>query len=190
MFHSGQVEAGTFVQKVTGAIKTGVILRDVSLEVHGGELSAVLGSKGSGKRALLEVISRRAQGPTRGQILLNGVPMSMRLFQVRSNDFFIFLSSHMFYSYAFYVTGKLWICDAKMRPNSRSNCASNTPLCSSIDHWTKSIAICQICQGETSLGRFGIVTCGQQASGDLDPERIQKIGHRYVVVHLFAVLPT
>ena len=75
------VEAGTFVQKVTGAIKTGVILRDVSLEVHGGELSAVLGSKGSGKRALLEVISRRAQGPTRGQILLNGVPMSMRLFQ-------------------------------------------------------------------------------------------------------------
>ena len=81
VFHSGQVEAGTFVQKVTGAIKTGVILRDVSLEVHGGELSAVLGSKGSGKRALLEVISRRAQGPTRGQILLNGVPMSMRLFQ-------------------------------------------------------------------------------------------------------------
>jgi ABC-type polysaccharide/polyol phosphate transport system ATPase subunit len=37
---------------------------------------------GSGKRALLEVISRRAQGPTRGQILLNGVPVSMRLFQV------------------------------------------------------------------------------------------------------------
>ena len=51
------------------------------MEIHGGELSAVLGSKGSGKRALLEVISRRAQGPTRGQILLNGVPMSMRLFQ-------------------------------------------------------------------------------------------------------------
>ena len=49
--------------------------------MHGGELTAVLGSKGSGKRALLEVISRRAQGPTRGQILLNGVPMSMRLFQ-------------------------------------------------------------------------------------------------------------
>jgi ABC-type multidrug transport system ATPase subunit len=36
---------------------------------------------GSGKRALLEVISRRAQGPTRGQILLNGAPMSLRLFQ-------------------------------------------------------------------------------------------------------------
>ena len=49
--------------------------------MHGGELHAVLGSKGSGKRALLEVISRRAQGPTRGNIALNGVPMSMRLFQ-------------------------------------------------------------------------------------------------------------
>ena len=97
VFHSGQVEAGTFVQKVTGAIKTGVILRDVSLEVHGGELSAVLGSKGSGKRALLEVISRRAQGPTRGQILLNGVPMSMRLFQVLlSQDFIILFSTKKF----------------------------------------------------------------------------------------------
>lgn len=42
---------------------------------------AVLGSKGSGKKTLLDVIARRAQGPTRGQILLNGVPMSMRLFQ-------------------------------------------------------------------------------------------------------------
>jgi ABC-type lipopolysaccharide export system ATPase subunit len=27
---------------------TGVILKDVSLEVHGGELTAVLGSKGTG----------------------------------------------------------------------------------------------------------------------------------------------
>jgi len=81
VFHSGQVEAGTCIQKMIGTVRTGVILKDVSLEVHGGELSAVLGSKGSGKRALLEVISRRAQGPTRGQILLNGVPMSMRLFQ-------------------------------------------------------------------------------------------------------------
>jgi len=81
VFHSGQVEPGTCLQKIVGSVRTGVILKDVSLEVHGGELTAVLGSKGSGKRALLEVISRRAQGPTRGQILLNGVPMSMRLFQ-------------------------------------------------------------------------------------------------------------
>ena len=41
-----QVEAGTCVQKLSGNVKTGVILKDVSMEVHGGELSAVLGSKG------------------------------------------------------------------------------------------------------------------------------------------------
>ena len=82
VFHSGQVgrrsppalttleqvEPGTCLQKLVGSVRTGVILKDVSLEVHGGELTAVLGSKGSGKRALLEVISRRAQGPTRGQV--------------------------------------------------------------------------------------------------------------------------
>ncbi|XP_050735234.1 ATP-binding cassette sub-family G member 5-like [Eriocheir sinensis] len=81
VFHTGPVEPGSCVQKLVGNIPTGVILKDVTLEVHGGELMAILGSKGSGKRALLEVISRRAQGPTRGQILLNHVPMSLRLFQ-------------------------------------------------------------------------------------------------------------
>ncbi|XP_064091004.1 ATP-binding cassette sub-family G member 5-like [Macrobrachium nipponense] len=81
VFHTGPVEPGSCVQKLVGNVPTGVILKDVSLEIHGGELMAILGSKGSGKRALLEVISRRAQGPTRGQILLNHVPMSLRLFQ-------------------------------------------------------------------------------------------------------------
>ncbi|XP_069674885.1 ATP-binding cassette sub-family G member 5 isoform X1 [Periplaneta americana] len=81
VFHTGQVEPGTCFQRLMGSVKTGIILKDVSLEVHGGEVLAILGSKGSGKRALLEVISRRAQGPTRGQILLNGAPMSLRLFQ-------------------------------------------------------------------------------------------------------------
>lgn len=66
-----------------GNVKTGVILKDVSLAVHSSEVLAVLGSKGSGKKALLDVISRRVQGPTRGQILLNGAPMSMSLFQQR-----------------------------------------------------------------------------------------------------------
>lgn len=36
---------------------------------------------GSGKRALLEVISRRSRGPTRGQILLDGTPMTLSLYQ-------------------------------------------------------------------------------------------------------------
>lgn len=39
--------------------------------------------KGSGKRALLDVISRRAEGSTRGQVLLNGSPLTKALFQQR-----------------------------------------------------------------------------------------------------------
>lgn len=34
------------------------VLRDVSARVYGGEVLAILGSKGSGKRALLDVIGR------------------------------------------------------------------------------------------------------------------------------------
>lgn len=34
------------------------VLRDVSARVFGGEVLAVLGSKGSGKRALLDVIGK------------------------------------------------------------------------------------------------------------------------------------
>nr|XP_022912669.1 ATP-binding cassette sub-family G member 5 [Onthophagus taurus] len=83
VFHTGQVEPGSCMQRVFGSIKTGVILKDVSLTVHSGEVLAVLGSKGSGKKALLDVISRRVQGPTRGQILLNNQPMSLSLFQQR-----------------------------------------------------------------------------------------------------------
>lgn len=44
---------------------------------------AILGSKGSGKKTLLEVVSHRSmqQGTTKGQILLNDVPLTLRLFQ-------------------------------------------------------------------------------------------------------------
>lgn len=83
VFYSGQVEPGSCMQRVIGNIKTGIILKDVSLTVHSGEVLAVLGSKGSGKKALLDVISRRVQGPVRGQVLLNGQPMSVCLFQQR-----------------------------------------------------------------------------------------------------------
>ncbi|KAF5281614.1 hypothetical protein FQR65_LT02934 [Abscondita terminalis] len=76
-------QASTCMQRLMGGIKTGVILKDVSLTVQSGEVLAVLGSKGSGKKALLDVISRRVQGPIRGQILLNNQPMSLSLFQQR-----------------------------------------------------------------------------------------------------------
>ncbi|XP_011305380.1 uncharacterized protein [Fopius arisanus] len=66
--HSTSVimEGGGCVGKPTA------VLRDVSARVHGGEVLAVLGSKGSGKRALLDVIAGRAVGEIRGRITLAG----------------------------------------------------------------------------------------------------------------------
>lgn len=58
-----------------------LILKGINMTVRSGEVMAILGSKGSGKRALLDVISKRAVGETHGQILLNGIPLSKRLFQ-------------------------------------------------------------------------------------------------------------
>ncbi|KAF5298111.1 hypothetical protein FQA39_LY02535 [Lamprigera yunnana] len=83
VFYTGQVEPSTCTQRLMGGIKTGIILKDVSLTVQSGEVLAILGSKGSGKKALLDVISRRVQGPIRGQILLNNQPLSLSLFQQR-----------------------------------------------------------------------------------------------------------
>ena len=52
------MEPGTCLQKLVGSVRTGVILKDVSLEVHGGELTAVLGSKGKKNffRNLLDLV--------------------------------------------------------------------------------------------------------------------------------------
>lgn len=80
VFHTGQVEPGTCFQKLTGSVPTGTVLKDVSMEVNAGEVMAILGSKGSGKRALLEVTARRALGVTRGQILLNEISLTLQLF--------------------------------------------------------------------------------------------------------------
>ncbi|XP_041976069.1 ATP-binding cassette sub-family G member 5 [Aricia agestis] len=79
VFHSGQVEPGSFFQRLTGGVKTGVILKDVSFATQSGEVTAILGSKGSGKRALLDVISRRA--PSKGHILLEGIPLEKEQFR-------------------------------------------------------------------------------------------------------------
>jgi ATP-binding cassette subfamily G (WHITE) protein 5 (sterolin 1) len=69
--------------RLTGGGAKGLILKDVSMYLSSGELMAVLGSKGSGKRALLEVIAHRtsSESATKGQILLNEVPLTARLFQ-------------------------------------------------------------------------------------------------------------
>ncbi|KAI1292779.1 ATP-binding cassette sub-family G member 5 [Halotydeus destructor] len=69
--------------KLTGSVTNGLILKDVSFELHSGEVMAILGSKGSGKKALIDVVGHRISdiGETKGQILLNDVPLTLRLFQ-------------------------------------------------------------------------------------------------------------
>lgn len=54
IFHSTTVDQEGV--SCCGRTEATTVLRDVSARVHGGEVLAVLGSKGSGKRALLDVI--------------------------------------------------------------------------------------------------------------------------------------
>ena len=60
-----------------------MVLKGVNLTLHSGEVMAILGSKGSGKRALLDVIAKRADGRGRGSVLLNGAPLTKNLFHQR-----------------------------------------------------------------------------------------------------------
>ncbi|XP_050435867.1 ATP-binding cassette sub-family G member 5 [Adelges cooleyi] len=80
IFHTGQVEPASCFQRLFGSVQTGLILKDITFEVRSGEVMAILGSKGSGKRALLEVIARRSKGVSRGQILLDGRPLTQAMF--------------------------------------------------------------------------------------------------------------
>ncbi|XP_065371681.1 ATP-binding cassette sub-family G member 5 [Calliphora vicina] len=80
IYHTTEVDGGGCFN---GAGSSALVLKGVNLTVHSGEVMAILGSKGSGKRALLDVISRRAEGSTRGQVLLNGSPLTKALFQQR-----------------------------------------------------------------------------------------------------------
>ncbi|XP_073815211.1 ATP-binding cassette sub-family G member 5 [Musca autumnalis] len=80
IFHTTEVDGGGCFN---GAGSSALVLKGVNLTVHSGEVMAILGSKGSGKRALLDVIARRAEGSTRGQVLLNGSPLTKALFQQR-----------------------------------------------------------------------------------------------------------
>lgn len=75
-----QVENGGCLK---GDNTSALILKGINMAVYSGEVMAVLGSKGSGKRALLDVISKRACGETHGQVLLNGVELTKKLFQTR-----------------------------------------------------------------------------------------------------------
>lgn len=68
---------------LNGDGNSALVLKGVNLTLHSGEVMAILGSKGSGKKALLDVIACRAADTTRGQVLLNGSTLSKSMFQHR-----------------------------------------------------------------------------------------------------------
>ncbi|CAO1427804.1 unnamed protein product [Diamesa hyperborea] len=80
IYHTTDVDSGACF---SGGGASALVLKGVNLTVHSGEVMAILGSKGSGKRALLDVIARRAEGRGRGSVLLNGAPLTKNLFQQR-----------------------------------------------------------------------------------------------------------
>ncbi|KAL8617303.1 hypothetical protein ACOMHN_061017 [Nucella lapillus] len=60
--------------------QTRLVLNDVSFTVRSGQMLAILGSSGSGKTSLLDVIAcRNKTGQVKGQVTLNGVPRTAAL---------------------------------------------------------------------------------------------------------------
>lgn len=47
IFHTGHIEPTSCFQRLLGSVQTGLILKDITLEVRAGEVMAILGSKGN-----------------------------------------------------------------------------------------------------------------------------------------------
>lgn len=62
-------------------IKPELLVDNVSIELYSGQVMAILGSKGSGKEALMHLIGHRSIGESKGSILLNEVSLTHQVFQ-------------------------------------------------------------------------------------------------------------
>lgn len=78
IYHTAEVDSGGCLNVEENSA---LVLKGVSLTLHSGEVMAILGSKGSGKKALLDVIACRATNATRGQVLLNGSTLTKSIYQ-------------------------------------------------------------------------------------------------------------
>lgn len=62
-------------------IRHQIVLRDVCMHMQGGQLTAILGSSGSGKTSLLDVISSRTNGTVSGKVYYNNIECTKDVFQ-------------------------------------------------------------------------------------------------------------
>jgi polar amino acid transport system ATP-binding protein len=65
------------IEKVNKAFGANHVLRDVSLDVHAGQVQCVIGPSGSGKSTLLRCVNR-LEVPDSGHVYLDGQPMGYR----------------------------------------------------------------------------------------------------------------
>ncbi|MCO5999508.1 amino acid ABC transporter ATP-binding protein [Actinoallomurus rhizosphaericola] len=65
------------IEKVNKAFGANHVLRDVSLDVHAGQVQCVIGPSGSGKSTLLRCVNR-LEVPDSGHVYLDGQPMGFR----------------------------------------------------------------------------------------------------------------
>ncbi|HVS01613.1 MAG TPA: ABC transporter ATP-binding protein [Thermoanaerobaculia bacterium] len=69
-----RVERGIAYQGVSFSYETEPVLRDIDLEIHGGEIVALVGPSGAGKTSLVNLLPRYFD-PTEGRLTLDGVDL-------------------------------------------------------------------------------------------------------------------
>ena len=93
-------EAVLEVRHLSKAFGTHVILRDMDLTVHAGDVTSIIGASGSGKSTLLRCINL-LETPTSGEILFHGQNMAGRRVNAaayRAKVGMVFQSFNLFYN--------------------------------------------------------------------------------------------
>src|SRR4051812_6575725 len=73
--HSSLAVRGIEIHGLGYVVGGAEILKDVDIQIHDGEVAAVVGPSGAGKSTLLRTINRLIE-PTSGEIYLDGEPTS------------------------------------------------------------------------------------------------------------------
>ena len=73
--HAGRVEGSIVFRDVNLRLNQADVLQDISLEIHPGETVAIMGSTGSGKTSLINLIPR-FHDITSGELTIDGIPVN------------------------------------------------------------------------------------------------------------------